>query len=103
MRQSLICIDETRYRDGRGLDSIKNWKECGGFVWVRLKTSSKLREGWIAENTSQVDDRITIAYDSGCNASGFAWRKLSEERNRIIDGNKTTSNSEKREVCKRPE
>jgi hypothetical protein len=73
----------------------KNGKECGNFIWVRLKTISKLREGWIAENRSQVDDRITITYGSGSKASGFAWRKLSEERNRIIDGNETTSNSEK--------
>jgi hypothetical protein len=70
---------------------------------VRLKTISKLREGWIAENRSQVYDRITIAYGSGCKASGFAWRKLSEERNKTINGNETTSNSEKREVCKRLE
>jgi hypothetical protein len=70
---------------------------------VRSKTISKLREGWIAENRSQVKDRITITYGPGCKASGFAERKLSEERTRIIDGNETTSNSEKREVCKRLE
>jgi hypothetical protein len=73
----------------------KNWKECADFIWVRLKTISKLREGWIAENRSQVDDRITIAYGLGCKASVFTWWKLSEERNRIINGNETTSNSEK--------
>jgi hypothetical protein len=79
----------------------KNWKECGDFTWVRLKTISKLREGWIAENRSQVDDRITIACGSGCKASRFAWQELSEERNRIIDGNETTSNSEKEKFVKR--
>jgi hypothetical protein len=81
----------------------ENWEECGDFILVRLKTIWKLREGWIAENRSQVDDRITIIYGSGCKASGFAWRRLSEERNRIIDGNETTSNSEKRDVSKSPE
>jgi hypothetical protein len=78
----------------------ENWKECGDFIWVRLKTISKLGEGWIAENRLPVDDRITIAYGPGCKASGSAWRKPSEERNRIINGNETTSNSEKRRFVK---
>jgi hypothetical protein len=68
-----------------------------------VKNDFKRREDWIAENRSQVDDRITITYGSGCKASGFDWRKLSEERNRIIGGNETISNSEKGEVSKRLE